>query len=811
MITPITQQEINQNKVASLPARPNASTAFGGAGYTSLQLRQAFDRLPLLLAARYNALVEAISASGEEGLAALIPTDIEDAEGNIYSLKDLLSHIKDGTLATYLKVEGQYLDLALKALAPLDSPSFLGNPTATTPSLSEQSNRIATTEWVKQLLGDSNTSVATPNALRLRQSYQFGEPLSIIAKRDGNGIFTFEADFETHMFNRKPAVGELFVARCKDGEEIPFLMLAEITDLHYNEKGQERASFKVVNIPMVDQVFQSQSENPQSGKAVTEALVTFMDITANQIIAQFNEAKHYTDQALANLDATVAPDYVKEEAERVADQILAKRNANSFVMALAGDLHTNGGDQSAASVLHASQGMNEIASLTQLDLIALLGDYEVYCFDDGTVNTDKETEDARQSLKYVKKIFSNIAKGIPFIQLQGNHDKTTPAYEGDVAQACYAYIGANNVGTVTDYANKHRIYGYRDFDNYKIRVIYLNTADVSDHTANSEGVSQAQLTWLENEALHLSDSDWGMIVLTHHPLNWYAGMNELLNVLDQYKGKGEGAKLIAHFHGHIHNFRVETLGTNGVVSITIPNACFGRENEYGTSDSYSEDIRKSCGDTDKDGNQRKFEKTANTGSDTSFNVVVVDRENERIHCINYGAGIDRIVCFNGTVWEEGEEPPTAPDEPDTPDYTNLANPYADGWVTSSRMSSDGTAKAPDDTKYQGNIVTNYIYIPVAEKEKELYVKGLDLTAMTHDNTAPAIGIYSLNPDGSYTWIANRYMGQTNILSTHGDVTVYHVKDKVISDGGYWLRFTATLLDGYSVEDVVITLGEPITA
>ena len=53
-ISPITQSELSRLKVAALPARPNASGAFGGLGYTSAELRAAFDRLPELLVSRYN-------------------------------------------------------------------------------------------------------------------------------------------------------------------------------------------------------------------------------------------------------------------------------------------------------------------------------------------------------------------------------------------------------------------------------------------------------------------------------------------------------------------------------------------------------------------------------------------------------------------------------------------------------------------------------------------------------------------------------------------------------------------------------------
>lgn len=153
-ISPITQSELNRLKVAALPARPNASGAFGGLGYSSAELRAAFDRLPELLVSRYNALVEAISAAGEASLCGAIPTGIHAADGREYTLADLLAHICDGTFATYLRVGGSYLDLVLAALAPLTSPALTGTPTAPMPPVSDNSGRIATTAWVRELMGE---------------------------------------------------------------------------------------------------------------------------------------------------------------------------------------------------------------------------------------------------------------------------------------------------------------------------------------------------------------------------------------------------------------------------------------------------------------------------------------------------------------------------------------------------------------------------------------------------------------------------------------------------------------------------------
>ncbi|MBP5209715.1 MAG: hypothetical protein J6125_02530 [Clostridia bacterium] len=148
----ITPSEVDSRKVASLPANPNASPAFGGRGYTSAQLRAAFDALPLLLVERFNALVTALGETGEESVAAMIPTGLTSPSGEDVPLSRLFGDISDGTFATYLKVGASYLDLILAALAPLDSPALSGAPTASTPSSSDDSSRIATTAWVRDLV-----------------------------------------------------------------------------------------------------------------------------------------------------------------------------------------------------------------------------------------------------------------------------------------------------------------------------------------------------------------------------------------------------------------------------------------------------------------------------------------------------------------------------------------------------------------------------------------------------------------------------------------------------------------------------------
>ena len=65
----ITQSEITERAVSSLPTRPTAPASFGGKGYTATDMKAAFDRLPRFIAERLNSLIEDTAAL-EADLAA---------------------------------------------------------------------------------------------------------------------------------------------------------------------------------------------------------------------------------------------------------------------------------------------------------------------------------------------------------------------------------------------------------------------------------------------------------------------------------------------------------------------------------------------------------------------------------------------------------------------------------------------------------------------------------------------------------------------------------------------------------------------
>lgn len=107
--TRILTEEIGDMKISSLPTRPTAPKHLGGGGYTSLKMKEAFDKLPLFIISRFNALIDDI----EDGaIAHAIPTGIDPS----HTLGDLANDVKNGNLASYLDVGGVSLMTVLLQL-----------------------------------------------------------------------------------------------------------------------------------------------------------------------------------------------------------------------------------------------------------------------------------------------------------------------------------------------------------------------------------------------------------------------------------------------------------------------------------------------------------------------------------------------------------------------------------------------------------------------------------------------------------------------------------------------------------------------
>lgn len=335
-----------------------------------------------------------------------------------------------------------------------------------------------------------------------------------------------------------------------------------------------------------------------------------------------------------------AEDYIQVEAERVSENVLSVRTGKSFVFAAFTDAHMAYNSESETSAIHAGMGLKSIRGITNLDMVAHLGDYI-----NGSSSSTKEG--SKEEYRTYHKAFYEGCLGIPTVWEVGNHDANYQGGDAFTFDELYGLIGANNQSDhVVEYGNENRHYGYIDFPAKKLRVIYLNSSDAEAKT----GVSGEQVSWLSSTAFDFSDksndTEWGFIILIHIPLT-FGDCADLLSAVDTYASSG-GAEPIAIFHGHCHNFRTEQVGTAKVWQIGIPELCVGRNNEYGTA-GQDDEYGAIFGEFDTGGNPVYYPKTADSAQDTSFNVVTVDRGNKKIYCHVFGAGYDRELDYIGGV------------------------------------------------------------------------------------------------------------------------------------------------------------------
>ena len=344
-----------------------------------------------------------------------------------------------------------------------------------------------------------------------------------------------------------------------------------------------------------------------------------------------------------NIDVNVAvastadgmPDYVKTEADSLVAKVVSAQGSRVFTLAAITDLHYGNGSYTDG-ILHASQALSYINKQIVLDAFAVLGDYtDGYPIDD--------SNNAFGDCRKVNSLLSQM-EVVPNLREQGNHD----FYSG-YAQFVHYHIQAYSEGVT--WGDKNGGYFYRDFADKKLRIICVNTTETNNAKLS---VSDAQYNWFIG-ALNLSAksdvSDWQILILSHHPIDWYADTYVFCYILEAYKsgsswssgniscnfaGKND-ATLIGNIHGHIHNLltgyinkgNVVTSNPTNVLRICTPEACIGRANQY-------------------DGAWKEattYNKTANSAKDTSFVVYCIDLNAQSIKAFCYGAGYDREISY----------------------------------------------------------------------------------------------------------------------------------------------------------------------
>lgn len=331
----------------------------------------------------------------------------------------------------------------------------------------------------------------------------------------------------------------------------------------------------------------------------------------------------------ATSEVSGAPDYVLAEAERVAEAVQNRQNADTLTLIACSDPHYSGvhteAGQMAQSVNHCGQAIRALREKVHVDLLAMLGDL---IWDGG-----EDPRQAMDAMRFVNTALAGGSENLPNLRARGNHDCLCGSDTGLTDSQIFAGIGAYNSGAVFDPENRVGGYCYRDFEDQKIRVVCINTCEASD---GSFAVSDRQISWLKT-ALELSSlgDGWGSVLLSHHPLDWYGSGQAVVQTVAAAEG------VLCAIHGHVHNYKVDTVAGTDIPRIAVPNVCFYRNNEYGQNGGAENSQGIEFGE------EVTYGKTAGTAEDTAFCVITLDRGSGRVYADHYGAGYSRVVSLNG--------------------------------------------------------------------------------------------------------------------------------------------------------------------
>lgn len=357
------------------------------------------------------------------------------------------------------------------------------------------------------------------------------------------------------------------------------------------------------------------------------------------------------------------PDYIKSAALEVAKKVKAVQTDESITFIAMSDSHQlDTSEDIITGNKHAGMAAKALAYIIpNIDFACFLGDY--------TAGSNTTTiDEGKQHFAEINADIDEAFSGIPQFRTVGNHDPLGYSYSQNdsyLNQATlYELVGKYNDDGITVMGSTTGGYCYRDFTNKKVRVICLNTAEMtSASSGGAENMTGEQKLWFANslKSAGAKGSDWGIIVLSHHPLDW-GGVHIASNIIHAYVegtsitvtsgntinfSGSNSAKFLGAFHGHVHCFKAAKLNyiANSVGTeyqayrVAVPNMCFSRNNEYGQNNKaeyYGIEF----------GEDTTYNKTAGTANDTAFVVNVVNPSEEKIYSFCYGAGYDREI-FTG--------------------------------------------------------------------------------------------------------------------------------------------------------------------
>lgn len=359
----------------------------------------------------------------------------------------------------------------------------------------------------------------------------------------------------------------------------------------------------------------------------------------------------------------------KNEVEAKENLILQANYDDNFTFMFSTDMHVQ---ESIGGFLNNTyRVLNHVDKVLNTDLILNGGDSVPYGTSDKAhgMNTLKDAMRKYHDKSKVVHIFGNhdnnmISKGLfPY-------DDELQRPEWILNQKTQYNILASHLKDVV-FGSKDKMYFFKDFEDKKIRLIVLNSQDVPYTTAtDSRGeyykylkpsilnVSNEQMTWLANTALKFDDKDdktqWITLFTIHvspftesEGMTWnapqYPNNLQLRQIIKAFKN---GEKGIASYKNDTLNDGIHNVNTSydftsqGNMRI---GGMFSGHNHLDCAtvvDGYPA-VTTTCGYPDMSLDER-LPRVVGEFSEIAFDHITINRNNNKLKLIRFGAGKDRV-------------------------------------------------------------------------------------------------------------------------------------------------------------------------
>lgn len=344
--------------------------------------------------------------------------------------------------------------------------------------------------------------------------------------------------------------------------------------------------------------------------------ITTGELAINARVKQF-------EQLEAQINGTL-PDYLINEATDCRDKLIAECGEKAMIIAFTTDNHYG-----------ASNGMNFPTTIKTIKKVNELYPLDIVVDGGDLINGDETKVNATNRMCSAVSMLCNI-KGNAYTLLGNHDDDSYTSSELPLFSKAELYaMMCRHEGIELDYVDDGEQYGYKDFPQYGLRVIVLDSMwGANGHEQADWGYSDAELAWFTSDALNTSNQ----IVMFSH-----------MAFTPDYIAYGATIKNGTAMRGAVENF----IANGGVVV-----GLFNGHNHWDYIGQYSQingfhEVSTGCGRivsgptipyAHPEGATMP-ERTADTVTQELWDIIVIKPESRTVNMIRFGAGSDRSFTY----------------------------------------------------------------------------------------------------------------------------------------------------------------------